>query len=183
MATSLSRLHAALRLLRRAEELGLVCAVLLIAALNLVNVCSRGLLGSSLAFVEELSRFSMIWITFLGLGYAASRGRHIRMTALYDTLPERPRKTLLSATSWLTSALCFYLCWLSLSYVLGTVRSLGAVSPVLAVPRWLVYLAAPLGFCLAGLQYALAGVRNLLSDERYLSFTEQDEYEDHHATR
>jgi C4-dicarboxylate transporter DctQ subunit len=170
-------LNLTLRLLRRAEELCLASAVLLIAALNLVNVCARSWLGISLAAVEELSRFSMVWITFLGLGYAASRGRHIRMTALYDALPARARKVVLTCTSFLTSALCFYLCALALSYVFGTVRPLGAVSPVLEVPKWIVYLAAPLGFCLAGLQYALAGMRNLRSRERYLSHTERDSYD------
>jgi C4-dicarboxylate transporter, DctQ subunit len=181
VSRTMAWLSKLLHVLRHAEELCLVTGVLTIATLNLANVGSRALLGRSIASVEELSRFAMVWITFIGLGHAAGRGRHIRMTALYDALPERTRKQVLTLTSFLTSALCFYLCGLALSYVFGTVRTLGAVSPVLEVPKWIVFLAAPLGAGLAGLQYALAGVRNLCSEGRYVSFTDQDGYEDNGA--
>lgn len=169
-------LESCLRSLRRLEELWLASAVLAIAALNLINVGSRALLGISLASVEELSRFSMIGITFVGLGHAAGRGRHIRMTALYDALAEPLRRRALLLSLGVTSALCFYLCALSLRYVFGTVRVLGAVSPVLEVPKWLVYLVVPLGFLLSGLQYALACVRTWITRERYIAFDELERY-------
>jgi C4-dicarboxylate transporter DctQ subunit len=65
-----------------------------------------------------------------------------------------------------------------LHYVFDTVRVLGAVSPVLEVPKWLVYLAVPIGFFLAGIQYALACVRTLTTGERYVSFDHRDGYDD-----
>jgi TRAP-type C4-dicarboxylate transport system permease small subunit len=75
-----------------------------------------------------------------------------------------------------TALLLFYLAYLALDYALGTVRVLGSVSPVLRVPRWLVYLAAPLGFVLAGVQYLLAFVKNLAAPDVYLSFEVRDEH-------
>jgi len=160
----------------RIEEVVLAGGILGIAALTIGNVLARSLLGESLFFAEEVSQFLIVLVTFLGLGYAAGQGRHIRMTAVYDQLPLRGRKALMLLISSTTALLLFYLAYLALDYALGTVRVLGSVSPVLRVPRWLVYLAAPLGFALAGVQYLLAFVKNLTAPEVYLSFEVRDEH-------
>ena len=160
------------------EELCLAWGILGIAALTIANVVGRAVFGNSLASAEELSQFLMVFVTFLGLGYAAGKGRHIRMTALYDALPLRARKAVRLFITATTAALLFYLAYLGLRYSLGTVRELGSVSPALEVPLWLVYLAAPAGFILAGIQYVLAFVQNLRAEEVYLSFEQLDEYGD-----
>jgi len=162
------------------EELCLTWAMILIALLTIGNVIGRTF-DRSLAFAEELSQFLIILVTFIGLGYAASRARHIRMTALYDTLGEAARKPLALWISASTAILLLALTALSVDYILGTVRVLGSVSPVLQVPLWIVYLAAPLGLLLAALQYALAFARNLTSEGVWLSFEHDDGYEDEPA--
>lgn len=158
------------------EEICLAGGILGIAALTIGNVLARSLFGTSLFFAEELSQFLIVVVTFVGLGYAVGKGRHIRMTALYDQLPLRWRKGIMLLITSTTALLLFYLAYLAADYAFGTVRELGSVSPVLRVPLWQVYLVAPLGFVLAGIQYSLAFVRNLLSEEVYLSFEMRDEY-------
>ena len=150
--------------------------VLLIAGLSIGNIVSRTLTGESLAFTEELAQFLMIGVTFVGLSYAAGRGRHIRMTALYDQFSVRWRKVLIVVSSGLTAVLMLVLAWYSLTY-LDTLRFLGSVSPVLRLPLHVVYLVVPLGLLLTAAQYALAVVRNLTAREVYLSFDVRDEYE------
>jgi TRAP-type C4-dicarboxylate transport system permease small subunit len=59
-----------------------------------------------------------------------------------------------------------------------TVYQLGGIFPALRVPFFIVYLSAPLGLFLAGIQYSLAVVRNLTSEGVYLSFEIKDEYEE-----
>lgn len=166
------------RWITSAEEICLSWAMIGIAALTITNMAARTLFAQSLAFAEELIQFLMVLVTFVGLGYGVSQGRHIRMTALYDQLPVRFRKALMLFISATTSALMFVLMWLSLDYVLGTVRELGSMSPVLRVPLYLVYLVAPLGFVLAGIQYALAFIKNVMADGVYLSFDHEDTYEE-----
>ncbi len=164
--------------LERLEELCLAGGILGIAALTIANVFARTLLGSSLVFAEEVSQFLIVMVTFLGLGYATAKGRHIRMTAIYDQLPEAGRKRLMLLITSTTAALLFYLAYLGVAYAAGTVRALGSVSPALRVPLWIVYLAAPLGFSLAGLQYVLAFIKNLTAEGVYLSFEKKDEYDE-----
>ena len=160
------------------EELCLAWGILGIAALTIGNVIARTAFSTSLVFAEEISQFLIVFVTFLGIGYAAGQGRHIRMTAIYDLLPERTRKVLAVTIAATTSALLFYLSYLAVRYALDTVRELGSVSPALRVPLWIVYLAAPLGFALGGLQYALAVVKNLTTKGVWLSFEKDDGYDE-----
>jgi TRAP-type C4-dicarboxylate transport system permease small subunit len=162
--------------IQRVEAWLLSSSIILIATLIILNVFSRSLFNRSLAFTEELSQFLIILVTFVGLSYAASQGRHIRMTAIYDQLSRRARKVLMLCISGSTSLLLFFLTFHAIHYV-SVVYSLGSVSPVLQVPLFLVYCAAPLGLMLAGIQYLLTFVRNLSSHDVYLSYSKKDEYE------
>lgn len=167
-------LRLTFRIVTRIEELSLAWGILGIAALTIANVLGRTLLGQSVFFAEEVSQFLIVFVTFMGLGYGASRARHIRMTAIYDQLPQRARKALMTIITGSTAALLFGLTWLSVRYVLGTVEPLGAVSPSLRVPVYLVYLSAPVGLLLAAIQYALAFARNLLRPEIWVSFETEE---------
>lgn len=162
--------------IQRIEEACLAGGILAIAGLTIANVIARTLTGKSIVFAEEISQFAMIFVTFIGASYAASKGRHIRMTAIYDNLGLRAQKTLMTVMTALTSLLLFALAYYAVHYAL-VVRALGTVSPALQVPLWLVYLAAPLGLGLGGVQYALAFIKNLQTKDVYLSFDVKDEYD------
>lgn len=164
------------RFLQRIEAFLLAWSIIAIAVLSIGNVFCRALLGFSLAFTGELSQFLIIIVTFIGLSYATSRGRHIRMTALYDQLNKHWRKRLMILISGCTALLMFALTWYSFEYI-STVYYLETVSPVLQVPLYLVYLCVPLGFTLSAIQYTLTAVRNVISPDIYSSFTQKDEYE------
>ena len=45
-------------------------------------------------------------------------------------------------------------------------------------PVYLIYMVVPLGFFLGGVQFFLAGLRNVVSRDNYLSWYRRDEYED-----
>lgn len=145
-------LSAIARYVRKFEAFVLSASILGIAALAIANVLTRTIVGSSIAAAEEWSQFLIIAITFVGVGYAAGLKRHIRMTAITEQLPA-------TARSWWERMVCagsallmFLLTAYAARYVL-TVYQLGGVYPVTRVPFYLVYSVAPLGFCLAGLQY------------------------------
>lgn len=169
-------MHRLSQLIQRIEEFLLAWSIIAIALLSIGNVICRTLFSFSLAFTGELSQFLIIIVTFIGLSYASSRGRHIRMTAFYDQLNQRWRKILMIFISASTALLMFTLTWYSFEYI-STVYSLETVSPVLQVPLYLVYLCVPLGLILSGIQYFLTVVRNFISPDVYLSYSQKDEYE------
>lgn len=163
--------------IRRVEEWLLAAGILIIAAMTVANVVARNVWGHSLAFTEEVSEFMIVQVCFVGLSYAAGMGRHIRMTALYDQLGDRLRKVLMIAIALTTGLMMFVCAWYAGDYVLK-LRESGAVTPTLHVPLYLAYLIAPVGLALAGMQYALAVVRNLRSHGIYLSYDRKDEYDE-----
>ncbi|MFG0320462.1 MAG: TRAP transporter small permease [Planctomycetota bacterium JB042] len=160
-------------LIHKIEAVVLATSVIAMALITIANVFARNLLDRNLAAAEELNEFLIVVVCFVGIGYAASEGRHIRMTALYDQLGRRARKAVTILICAVTAALLFGLAAYALTYVRGIQR----VSPVLGLPLSTVYLVVPLGLALGGLQYVLTLVRNLTHPEVYLSFDRVDRYD------
>lgn len=158
------------------ERAVLIVGVLGMAAVNIANVFARNVLGESLPFAEELSQILTVLVTFVGIGYGARHGRHIRMSALYDQLRGRARKAGMLVVTFGTAALLFLFAFYAAGYV-ETQWTIGRVTPALRIPLYAIYAWVPVGLALGGLQYLLAGVRNLASSGVWLSFDREERYE------
>jgi len=161
----------------KVEAIILATGVLLMAINTVANVVGRFLLGESLHFSEEVNRILIVMITFAGLGYAARHGRHIRMSAIYDIFPTNIRRLMMILISFVTSAIMFFLCWYSVSYI-HSVYSTGRVLPTLGFPIYMIYLWVPVGLTVTGIQYFMAGIKNIFSRDVYLSTTVLDGYDE-----
>ena len=173
-------LSKALRTLDRTseyiEKVILGVSVLFLAGMLIVHVLGRQLFGTGLTGQVEMTQISLIIMTFAGLGYGVRRARHICMSAFYDQLSGWPRKALLIFISLVTGALMFYFAYYAWEYV-SSIHSRGRTTSALQIQLWIPYLAAPIGFALAGIQYWLTAIRNLTSREIYRSFNEKEEYD------
>ncbi len=165
-------------LICKTEILVLTLGIICMAGNSIANVIGRYVFSQSLYFSEELNEFFMIIITFFGLGYVTRQGRHIRMSAIYDNLPNRARKVLMIAISAATAVVMLVLAYYAYQYI-AKVYIRGKITPALSVPVWLTYIWVVAGFSITGIQYLLTAARNLdLSDETvYLSYTKVDSYE------
>lgn len=161
----------------RFEAFILAFGVLLMAANSIGNVIGRFVFAQSLYFSEELNQFLIVLVTFVGLGYAARKGRHIRMSAVYDQLTDRQRKAMMILIASVTAAVMFVLAYYSYLYV-ARVANLGKVTPSLQVPLYLTYFWVPLGFIITGIQYIMTVVKNLQSDDIYISYEQIDTYDE-----
>ncbi|MEF8833638.1 MAG: TRAP transporter small permease [Halofilum sp. (in: g-proteobacteria)] len=157
------------------EAIVLSYGVLIMAVNSMANVVGRFVFGRRIYFSNELNAFLMVLITFMGLGYAARRGRHIRMSAIYDQLPDIGRKILMIIISLITAAVMFVLAYYAGSYV-HRLWELEKVTSSLRFPMWIMYLWVPLGFVIAGIQYLLTAYQNLRSSEVYISYEFIDSY-------
>lgn len=163
--------------IRWIETTILAWGVLLMFLNTIGNVLGRYLFGQSLYFSEEMNQFLIVLVTFVGLGYATRRGRHIRMSAFYDTLGDKARKGLMLIIALITGGVMFWLSWVSLHYVISVAEA-GRVTPALRVPLYLTYLWVPFGFFLTGVQYALTVLRNLRDRDVWISWEQIDAYEE-----
>jgi len=158
---------------------GIMLAVGVIALrINTVDaVVSRYIFNSAFTFTDELNIIFIVVVTDAGLSYAARNGRHIRMSAIYDSMPAKTRKALMVVMASVTSAFMFLLCFYSYYYIVEVYES-GRILPALGLPVFYIYLWAPVGFFLTGLQYAFTVVKNLTERDVYLSTHIKDGYSD-----
>ena len=161
----------------KGEALILGLGVLLMATVSIANIFGRFFLGESLFFAEELNQFLIILITFIGIGYAARQGRHIRMSAIYDALPDAARKVLMVVIALVTAAAMFVLAWYSFLYVVS-VYDTGRISASLRIPFYITQVWVPFGFVITGIQYVMTAVVNLTQPDVYLSSSVIDSYDD-----
>lgn len=67
-----------------------------LTAVITLQIVSR-VLFTSVSWTEEVARFLLIWITFLGAALAYQQGRHIAVTVLRDNLPPALRRLVTGA--------------------------------------------------------------------------------------
>lgn len=157
------------------ERVVVAGSILAMAVLMSAHVVGNTLFGQGIAGTYEVTEMLIVVVTFVGVGYAARHARHISMSAVYDQLSGRLRKTLLIVICLGTAILMFYFAYKSIDYVTA-IYERGRTSASLHVPMWIVFLALPIGFILAGIQYLLTIARNLMSDDIYRSFNEKETY-------
>lgn len=162
----------------RLEVVIMAVGVILMAVNTITNVISRFVFNHSIIFAEELNSIFILLVTFAGIGYAARHGRHIRMSAIYDHLPQKMRKILMIIITAVTAGFMLFLAWYAVEYILN-LYSKGRVYPALGIPVWTSYLWVPVGFLVTGIQYALTLIKNIQEEGIYLStdLQEQDAQE------
>lgn len=152
----------------RLEEFIMAVGVILMAVNTIANVISRFIFNHSIIFAEELNSTFILLVTFAGIGYAARHGRHIRMSAIYDTLPDKLRKILMTVIVAVTAIFMLFLAYYSVQYIYN-VYSKGRIMPALGIPVYIIYLWVPIGFFITGIQYLLTTIKNIQEKEIYLS--------------
>jgi C4-dicarboxylate transporter, DctQ subunit len=162
-------------ILKRFEEVIIAGGIMTIAAISIVNAIARNFFNFSLMWGEEVSQSLIVMITFIGVGYAARKGRHIRMSAFYDLLKKRYKKIAIVFISIVTSGCLLYLAYLSYRYAMK-IKLTESVTPILRVPSYTILLWVPFGFVIAGIEFLLAVYTNIIREEVYLSCEVLDEY-------
>jgi C4-dicarboxylate transporter DctQ subunit len=150
------------------EEIIMAAGIILMAVNTIVNVISRFVFNHSIIFAEELNSTFILLVTFAGIGYAARHGRHIRMSAFYDHMPQKVKKRLMTVIVAVTAFFMLFLAYYSVQYIYH-VYSKGRIMPALGIPVYIIYLWVPIGFFITGVQYALTTVKNIREKEIYLS--------------
>src|SRR5215471_10019580 len=117
------------RVLLRLNRWAVIAILAAMALMVFVNVALRFLTDHSILWVEETSRYLMIWLTFLGAGLVLRYGGHIGI----DTLQQRmPRHALLIRSLIFVALIGFFVAmvWLGVRY---SVLTWGQTTPVLQI--------------------------------------------------
>ena len=160
----------------RIEEFILSASIIVIALMVCANVISRGIFGPSILFHSEIAKFAVVISTFMGISYAARKGRHISMSALYDMVPKKIRKGMAILIPFVTAIVLFFLAYVSFEYVSGEYTR-GTATTNLGIPTYWMYLFIPLGVIVGGIQYIRNFLINVMNKEVYIG-TDALDYND-----
>ena len=123
----------------------LIALMAAMAVLVFSNVVSRYVFNYSFIWVEEITRYMMVWVGFIGSGLVLRYGAHIAVEVLQDALPTRAAQ-LTRALVVLVLAITFIaMTWLGIQYVRF---AWDQETPVFNWNFGLIYLAIPIGFAL-----------------------------------
>ncbi|QYU67688.1 TRAP transporter small permease [Leptolyngbya sp. 15MV] len=153
----MDRLNLALTFL-----IGLLLAVMAVSVFTQVMVrfvLTAAGINLSAAWTEELARYVLIWVVFLGAGIGCRKRQLISLEFVVRWLPSRPGQGLV----YLGLLACIGFFGLLISVGLAFME-LGAVetSPVMQIPKAWVYAAMPAGAALMILNSAALIIETLM---------------------
>ncbi len=159
--------------LRRLEEFILSLSIITITVMVAGNAISRNFAGRSWAFAEEISQLALFMATFMGISYVARKGRHISMSAIFDNVPFKLRKTLALLIPFITGVIMLVFAYYSYGYVQSVIDA-NRVTSALRLPYYLMIMWAPIGFVLGAMQFFRNFWVNVKNKDVYLAAERKD---------
>lgn len=134
------------KLKREPEEYLVIVMFPVMCVLVLIATFTRytSMFTEQFAWCEELARYLMIYIAFLGIGIAAKRDAHFSMTVFVSVLPPVLKNIVVFLANLITVVFLGIMSYLSLKFVLRQ-YVVGQVSASLKLPMWIVYSALLIG--------------------------------------
>lgn len=134
-------LQALSRYLNRGVEVVLVGLGVTMAAVVATQVFARYALNDSLFWSEELARYLLVWLSFLGASSAYYRGVHPGVDILYGRLPPGARRAAAFATHLAALVLFGVMIVYGWQFAHFVRRQ---ISPALHLPKWIPHAILPL---------------------------------------
>ena len=139
--------------LKKAEEILLVVLMVIMCVIIFVATVARFTNLFVISWAEELARYCMIWIIFLGIGVAAQNGEHFCVEALNLFLPKKVLNIISALDAVLVIAFNLVASYFGIMIVQKQMAG-GQITPSLNWPMWIIYLAIPIGLVLMAVSYA-----------------------------
>ncbi|MCX7139897.1 MAG: TRAP transporter small permease [Proteobacteria bacterium] len=141
-----------------------LCILLAVmATLVFINVVSRYVFNHSFSWVEELTRYMMIWLCFIGAGITLRYGGHIAVDNLQDALPAKGARLLRGLIACIVIGFLGVLVWIGIEYAdFGWYQE----TPIMNISFGMVYLAIPVG-CVLTIVHFLFILRRYVSERAF----------------
>ncbi len=147
-----------LRVLLAITKASIVVISVVMVCVTLAQVVFRYVIAAPLPWSEELARYCFVWIVFLGGAVGLSRGIHLGVDLLVNTLPPPLQRAVDALTTILIAAFAITVIYASLP-VLN--MNMFQRSPALGIQMSYIYIAIPISM---GLIFIICAERLL----RYL---------------
>ncbi len=144
------------RILSQAENISIGVALLIATFMITVNVIYRFVFHKAFSWSDELVRYLIIYVTFIGCG-ACVRKQYSEHIAIDIVQSFVKNKTVLRAMSIAVGAICMLFSGAITVYgvqLVAKVIRFPQLTAGLRIPQYIPYLMVPIGFALMTLRYA-----------------------------
>ncbi len=145
------------------ENLEEIIMVVLLIAMTLImgiQIFSRYVLGSSLSWSEEITRYLFIWSAFMSVSLCTRKCISIKIDQFIKIFPKRGEAFFKLLNITVSIVLFVYLIPYSYQYLVATIES-GQVSPACGIPMYYVQSAPLVCFTLCAIRLVERWVINL----------------------
>jgi TRAP-type C4-dicarboxylate transport system permease small subunit len=142
---------------KASDAVDMVCTAISVFLLGVMTVVTFiqiicRVFFSALFWTEEVARYALVWITFIGAGCVHKRAGHISITILQDLLPGKARKVF----QILTQLLCIIVFLTAIYYGFSYMQLMGTqLSAALRIPMRYMYAIIPVG-CIIMMMHSTA---------------------------
>jgi C4-dicarboxylate transporter DctQ subunit len=145
------------RVVGRGEDIAVSLIMLAATYVLFQGVVLRYVFNYAFPWTEEVVRYSIVWLVFLGGSIAARRGAHIAMDIVVVYLPPRLKLFFMGVATALTFVftliMTYYGCLLTWS-----IWSFDQRSPAAEIPMAIPFAAIPVGCALMTIRFLLIAV-------------------------
>ncbi|NNF48125.1 MAG: TRAP transporter small permease [Desulfofustis sp.] len=110
-------------------------------AIVIIQVFSRYALNHSLFWSEELARYLLVWLTFVGATVAYHRSMHPGVDVVFKRLQRKNRRRIRLLVHLISLVFFLILIWYGCNFAYF-IRA--QTTPALSLPKWLVFSIIPL---------------------------------------
>lgn len=150
--------------LKKAEEMVLVALLIIMCVIIFIATVARFTNLFIIPWAEELARYCMIWIVFLGISVAALNGEHFCVEALQLFCPRPVLKAIAVLNAIFVVAFSSFASYYGVA-ILKKQMAGGQLTPSLRWPMWCMYLIIPVGLMLMALCFAYHTYRKVTEKE------------------
>ena len=129
------------------EEYMVVILTSIMTILLFLQVLVRFVLNLPLAWVEEISLYSMVWLCYFGCSLAIKKREHLKMEIITNFLRPKAKKVFDLISLVLFFAFAVFVLY-HVTLLTADILQRGQVTAVLEIPKWIPYAGVPVAFLL-----------------------------------
>lgn len=142
---------ASLKYLNKLEEIIISIGLLFTTVLVFLNVVLR-LFGSGISWSEELIRYGLILVTFIGASVCVREGSHFSVDFILQLIKGRVKDALMVIIYLIALVFSVLLAYYALEFCKFS-QSTNQMSPSLDIPMYVIYLIIPISGVLMFIRY------------------------------
>lgn len=141
--------HALMQVCGGAAALSLGLAALLVA----FDVVARNLNIVTLAWVVDVTEYSLPFATFLAAPWLLYRNEHVRLDLLLTSVPRRVARAIDRGADVMGLLICLVLLRFGVYVIADSARQGSMVDKTLSFPEWWLYVPVPVCFALLATEF------------------------------